>query len=152
MCILIDGTARESCAAGSSALADYHNAGTVKYQTMIKHTEELKIAISDNLGTLSGCFFANRLITDENRQEVTNVHNSSVDRAARLVDIIQRKVQLNHQNYDTFIDVLKQAGSDYYNDILSKLSETLRDYGNSFVPLSTIQISIANQILLIIIL
>ena len=64
---------------------------------------------------------------------MSQIKNDSVDgRAAQLVDIIQTRVQLNHQNYDKFICALNEAGSDNYKDILTLLSKTVHEgnYGN----------------------
>ena len=101
---------------------------------MIKCTVELKNALSNNLVNLSGYLLANGLISENIKREVTSEHYSVDDRAAKLVHLIQTKVKLNHQNYDKFVDTLKQADSVYYKGILKILSKTLREgnYGNSF--------------------
>jgi hypothetical protein len=119
----IDG--RESCAAGASALAEYADA--VKHQTMIKCTVELRTAVTKHLDTLSGHLLAKGLITTENDDRLRNTYTPEANRAAELVAIIQGKVKQNHQNYDTFVDTLTEADSDYYSDILKTLSKTLHE-------------------------
>ena len=123
---------RESCAADASALADC--AGIVKQQTMIKCTVALQKAVSNNLVDLSGYLLSDGLITPSNRRELTNQHTAVNHRAAKLVEIIQEKVQLDHTNYNKFIDILKKADSVYYSEILTILSGTLHEgnYGNYF--------------------
>ena len=145
----------ESCADDASALAEYPD---VKYQTLIKRTMELKTAVSNDLVNLSGHLLAKGLISGNSKCEVTNDYTPEANRAAKLVDMIQKKVQLHHENYDEFVATLKQANSEYYKDILKILDETLREilretlhegnYDNSFSTIEynslTLQISIAN--------
>lgn len=126
------------CAAGASALAVY--ADVVKYQTMMKCTVELITAVSETLVNLSGHLLSKGLITTEIRDQLRNQHTQTGDRAADLVDAIQKKVQLHHENYDKFVATLKQADSVYYEDILKILDETLRKLqGNCDNSFSTIE-------------
>jgi hypothetical protein len=122
---------RESFPAGASALTD--SANTVEYRTMIKCTVKLRNAVSDNLVPLSGCLLSKGLITVDNERELRYIHTLEADRAAKLVQMIQGKVQLDHQNYHKFVDILKEEDSRYYSDILTTLTKTLREGNYAWV-------------------
>ena len=115
----------EFCAADASILADY--AGTVKHQTLIKCTVALRNVVSNNLVNLSGYLLKYGLISEDNEREVTNEFVSKAGRAAKLVDIIRSKVKESHENYDKFVETLKEAGSEHYKGILKMLDETLHE-------------------------
>ena len=105
---------------------------TAEYQTMIACTMELRNAVSNNLIQLSGHLLARGLITMEKYDELRNVMLSQASRAASLVELVQRRVQLDPQNYSKFINILKED-SEYYSDILRHLSEVYHSKGMSSV-------------------
>ena len=79
---------------------------------------ELRNAVTDDLIDLSGSLPVEGLIP---KYAATALRNRSIeesDRAAQLVDLIQRKVQLEPQNYQKFIDALGKGDKKYYSDIL----------------------------------
>jgi hypothetical protein len=83
---------------------------------------ELRNAVSNNLVPLSGCLLSKGLISRDNDSELRHKYTVNADRAAKLVEIIQGKVQLDHQNYNKFVDILEREGD--YDDILKTLSKT----------------------------
>lgn len=117
----------EFCAADASDCA-----GTMKHQTMIKCTVALRNAVSNNLVNLSGYLLKYGFISEDNEREVTNEFVSKADRAAKLVNIIRSKVKESHENYDKFVETLKEADSEYYKGILKMLDETLHE-GNIYL-------------------
>ena len=119
-----------SAAAAATALADCDV--TVEHQTLINCTMELRNAVSNSLIQLSGRLLANGLITQHNDSELRSRYILEADRAAKLVEIIQGKVQLDHHNYNKFIDILIEEDSDYYKDILTTLSKTFHQ-GNIYI-------------------
>ena len=101
------------------------SAGTVEYQTLISCTVELKRAVYKNLNQLSGCLLAKGLIRLNDDSDLRNEKNSEESRAATLVEIIQRKVDIDPQSYYTFIKILEEVeGSDYHCNTLRILRET----------------------------
>ena len=120
MCIVDD--LESSAAAAARSFAD--STVTVEYQTLITCTMELRNAVSNNLIQLSGHLLANGLITPHNDRQLRNRSVEIDERAAKLVEIIQGKVQLDHHNYNKFVDILKEEDSDFYKDILTMLNKT----------------------------
>ena len=101
---------------------------------MIACTVELRNAVSNNLIELSAYLHARELITEEKYDELKNISLSKASRAASLVELVQRKVQLDPQNYFEFINILKEDIA-YYSDILRHLSEVYHSKGMSSVPI-----------------
>ena len=100
-----------------------HTVGTVEYQTLISGTSKLRTAVSSDLIRLSGCLLAKGLISRDNDSELRNRHIEIADRAARLVELIQQKVNLDPQNYIKFIEVLKEDNCQY-SGILKFLNDS----------------------------
>ena len=112
---------------------------TPEYNTLISLTGELRCAVQSNLVPLSDSLKAEYLISPENASQLRNPMHPEAERAAKLVDIIQNKVQQNAQHYHTFVRVLDSQGREYYRDILSRLHEVYRqcsDNSQQPVPLS----------------
>ena len=107
---------------------------TAEYQTMIACTVELRNAVSNNLIQLSGHLLARGLITMEKHDELRNKMLPEASRAASLVELVQRKVRLDPQNYFEFINILKEDIL-IYSDILRHLSEVYHSKGMSSVPI-----------------
>ena len=99
---------------------------------MIVCTVELRAAVSNSLIQLSGYLLARGLITRDNDSYLRNEMSSMASRAANLVELIQRRVQLDPQNYFKFINILKEDSA-YYSDILRRLSEVYHSKGMSTV-------------------
>lgn len=98
-----------------------HALYTVEYQTLILCTPKLRTAASSDLTRLSGCLLAKGLISRDNDSELRNRHTEVADRAARLVELVQQKVNLDTQNYTKFIEILKE---NQFDDILKILSDS----------------------------
>lgn len=96
---------------------------STEYGTLISLTNELRCAVQDDLVPLSGRLVAEHLISPDNASQLRNPMHSEAARAAKLVEIIQNRVQQNAQHYHTFVRVLENQGLEYYRDILSRLRE-----------------------------
>ena len=96
---------------------------------MISCTSKLMTAVSGELVGLSGRLLAKGLISRHNYEEFLNRSIEASNRAARLVELIQQKVELDPQNYFKFIGILKED-SRYYSDILNILNRTYHSQGN----------------------
>ena len=94
-----------------------------EYRTLQHHTTDLCLAVKQNLTSLSGALFADKLITQGSSDDLRNPMHSIEDRAAKLVGLVQDKVQQDSQNYGTFIKVLQKDLSQY-GGILSSLKDT----------------------------
>ena len=97
-------------------------ADTLEYQTLISCTTKLRAAVCADLVCLSGCLLERGLILPGNASELTNRNVEEADRAARLVELIQHKVNLDSQNYVKFIDILEE-NRHHYSDILDILKK-----------------------------
>ena len=100
---------------------------TVEYNTLIKLTNELRLAVRSELISLTGTLLASRLISLDNDIELRNTAHSEVERSARLVELVQNKVRQNPHHYHTFIGIL-QGNQDQYRDILQKLEQLEQAY------------------------
>ena len=98
-----------------------------EYKTLLRHATDLRLTLQDNLNGLSIDFMSKDIITPDQSDELRNRQLPKADRAADLVSWILRKVQEDVGVYSTFTDILKKEGP-YYNVILRKLEETLKDY------------------------
>ena len=96
---------------------------------MISCTSELKTAVSSDLVGLSGCLLAKGLISEHNHSELRNRNIEEADRAARMVELIQRKVKLDRHNYFTFTGIL-EGDSRFYGEILHALKRKYHLQGN----------------------
>ena len=96
-----------------------------EYETLIRHTVDLQLAVKADLVSLGAELVSAGIITPSQYQETRNSYRSVDDRAANLVGYVQNKVHQNPQHYDTFIGVLMSDQSQY-GDILAKLQETRR--------------------------
>ena len=76
----------------------------------------------NDLVRLSGCLLEKGLISQENESKLRNRYVEEVDRAARLIDLVQQKVKLDSQNYVQFTSILEED-EHHYNDILRILRE-----------------------------
>ena len=89
----------------------------MEYSTLIDLTRELRLAVRPDLISLTGSLLAARLILLDNDIELRNTAHSEVERSARLVELVQNKVQQNPCHYHSFIGIL-QGNQDQYRDIL----------------------------------
>ena len=100
---------------------------SAEYETMIDLTSELRLAVRPGLISLTGSLLASRLISPDNDAELRDTsHSSEVVRSARLVELVQNKVQQNPCHYHTFIEIL-QENSDQYRDILQRLEQVYQE-------------------------
>ena len=93
---------------------------SAEYRTLVDLTSELRLAVGSDL---SGALLSSRLSSPDNDFELRNTLHSEAEQSARLIELVQNKVQLELSNYHTFIDIL-QSNSDQYRDILQKLEHT----------------------------
>jgi hypothetical protein len=90
---------------------------------MINLTSELRLAVRPDFTALTGSLLASRLISSDNDIELRDTaHFDVVARSARLVELVQNKVQQNHHHYHSFIGIL-QGKQDQYRDILQRLEQ-----------------------------
>ena len=96
---------------------------TTEYSTLIDLTSELRLAVGPEIISLTGHLLASRLISWDNDIELRNTAQSVVERSAKLVELVQNKVQQNPRHYYCFIGIL-QENQDQYRDILQRLEHT----------------------------
>lgn len=97
---------------------------TAEYKTIIKCTVKLITAVKNNITALSCHLLSNELISSDNDTDLRNTQLSELDRAARLVDLVRCKVQLNPANFHKFIGILEEEKQSFEN-IIADLKETL---------------------------
>lgn len=95
---------------------------TVEYNTLIKLTSELRLAVRSELISLTGALLASQLISLDNDIELRNTAHSEVERSARLVELVQNKVRQNPHHYHSFVGIL-QGNQDQYRDMLQQLED-----------------------------
>ena len=100
---------------------------SAEYSTLVDLTSELRLAIRSELISLTGSLLAARLISPEGDTELRNTAHSEIERSARLIELIQNKVQQNPRHYHSFIGIL-QGNQDQYRDILQQLEHTYQEY------------------------
>ena len=100
---------------------------TAEYSTLIDLTSELRLAVRSELISLTGSLLASRLISPECEAELRNTFHSEVERSARLVELIQSKVQQNPRHYHSFIGIL-QGNQDQYGDVLQRLEQAYQEH------------------------
>jgi hypothetical protein len=113
-----------SCSLGNpvETVASTTSTVSVEYQTMISCTTKLRTAVCHDLVQLSGYLLEKGLISQESDSGLRNRSVEEVDRAARLVDLIQQKVKLDSRNYVQFTSILEED-KHHYSDILRILKE-----------------------------
>ena len=117
-----------------------------EYQTLLSCTSELICAVRSDLTGLSGRLRTEGLISANNCSELRNRNVEEADRAARLVELVQIKVELNSQNYFKFICVLERE-SRYYSDILRILHDKHHSIGN-MTSFQLLQLNYNNNLLI----
>ena len=98
-------------------------ANSAEYRTLKKHTVDLRLAVKSDLVGLGGTLFASDLITKVDCDNLTNQSISKDNHAAKVVGLIQDKVEQDPRNYHTFISALEKDSS-HYNAILQTLNKT----------------------------
>lgn len=96
---------------------------STEYTVLVRHTADLQLSIKFHLTTLGAECVSKQLITPDQYSEVRNSHQEVVDRAAKMVELLQNKVQRNAQCYHTFTAILEKHLTEY-GDILPKLQAT----------------------------
>ena len=105
-----------------------------EYNTLIELTGDLRVAVRSHLTYLSGVLLAKHLISPDDDHYLRNQLHSEADRAAKLIELIQNRVQQNPKHYNKFICVLQDGACQVYADILHKLDQVLQRHqcnGNS---------------------
>ena len=93
----------------------------VEYHTIEKLYSKLTLAVQDNLATLTTQLFAKSLISDENRYKLTSRGaESKHEAAAGLLSLVMRKIRLSPENYNIFVEYLKEDQS-LYREVLQEL-------------------------------
>lgn len=100
----------------------YTMSNTPEYKTLIQCTQQLRRAVQSEITTLSGQLLAAGLITFDAETELRKASKSETERAARLVNTVTSRVQLNPRSYHSLIDILSRESR--FNDILQTLNET----------------------------
>ena len=111
---------------------------TAEYRTLQSLTNELSLAVKQDLTGVCGALFSVGLITRGICDELGNALLPKRERAAQLIGIIQDKVQEGPHNYQMFISVLEKQGLTQYGDILHKLEDTYK----GMISLSTLNITV----------
>ena len=97
-----------------------------EYETLVECSEKLRVAVQNSLTSLSCHLLEKHLITPEHDNELRNGRTGEPERAARLVELVRHKVELDHENYYTFVSIL-EADSGYYNEILKFVKSKLEE-------------------------
>ena len=105
-----------------SQLLSFVITDTTEYKTIISCTAVLRTAVQSNLTELSGHLLGQQLITSNSDKELRNGMLEESTRAAKLVELIQNKVELNPDNYHAFIKALEEDKQNY-QDILKVMKE-----------------------------
>ena len=100
---------------------------SAEYKTLIDLTNQLRLAVRSELISLSGSLLSARLISPDSDTELRNTAHSEEERSAKLVELVQKKVQQNSRHYCSFIGILK-GNQDQYGDIVQQLEHTYQEY------------------------
>ena len=100
---------------------------SAEYKTMIDLTSQLRLAVKSELISLSGSLLSKWLISPEGDAELRNINLSEVQRSAKLVEMVQYKVQQDSRHYWFFIGILKE-NQDHYRDILQLMEHTYQEH------------------------
>ena len=112
---------------------------TAEYRTLQSLTNELSLAVKQDLTGVCGALFSVGLITRGICDELGNaLLPGKEERAARLIGIIQDKVREDPHNYQIFINVLEKRDMTHYGDILRNLQGTYK----GMISLSTLNITV----------
>ena len=106
-----------------TTINDADTPNSPEYDTLIKSTPVLKLAVQDHLSLLSGHLLSRHLISTEQDSELRNEMHSEANRAASLVGMLLDKVKVNSSCYHTFIEVLEGCG-ELFIDIVKHLKDT----------------------------
>ena len=87
---------------------------TKEYQTLVRCTVDLELAMKMELISLGAELVSAELITPEQYHEARNLHIPLSVRAANLVYFIQIKVQQDPECFHVFVDVLKNTSINKY--------------------------------------
>ena len=98
---------------------------SAEYQTLVRHTADLQLAVRENLTRLGGNLVSVMLLNSDQYAKIRSQHNAIEDRAADLVEFLKIKIQQNPDNFRTLTDVLNKDQNEYYY-ILEKLEHTYK--------------------------
>ena len=90
---------------------------------MIACTAKLTNEIADDLDVLCPRLVTAKLIGKNQLRDYTNEHNSALNRAAKLVSAITDRVNLDTENFDTFVRVLEEDEINRYKVIVKDLKQ-----------------------------
>lgn len=97
---------------------------SAEYRALIRLTPDLQLAVKAQLISLGAQLVAVDLITRGNYSYLINPMLEEEYRAAKLVELIQQKVQQDSRWYQTFIDVLEKDHSQY-SGIVGSIQRTV---------------------------
>ena len=105
---------------------------TPEYMTMVRCTRALRTAVQTQLFSLGASLLSAGMISTDNDSDIRNTMHSEPERAARLIEILQLKVELESQTFHTFLSILDKD-RDIYKGILKMLREKYQSFctGNS---------------------
>lgn len=115
-------------AAEDSAMGSSEN--SAEYRTTRRLARDLQLAFQNDLTNLSLSLQGTdpMLLTANNAAEVRNKMLTDAERAAKLVQYIQVKVESDPNCYHALVEVLTR-NSRYYSSILEKLNKTFVEEG-----------------------
>ena len=128
--------------ARSSVVRCIMEGNSTEYKALIALTTDLRLAVRSDLISLSGALLSSRLISTDNEAELRNTVHSEAERSARLVELVQNKVQQSAHHYHTFVGILCE-NQDHHADILKKLDQHVchsrrQDKGKSIIMCESI--------------
>ena len=106
-------------------------ANSPEHRTIVQCTPKLIIALQDDLNVLSGELLAAGLINGNNAAALAIPSIGVAERAAQLIGFVRNKVELEAENYHSFIQVLKQRQDDHKN-ILKILDDRYKDLSGEY--------------------
>ena len=105
-----------------------------EYETLVRHSADLHLAVKMQLVSLGAKLVSAELITPDQYQEIRNRSIVLEAPTAHLVDLLQVRVQQHPRWYDVFIAILDEDYS-LYGGIVEELQKTCRKMQRS--PAST---------------
>ena len=97
---------------------------TPQYKKMLEHTPSLTNVLADgsNIVRLAGELVRAGLISKANERKMLNTAVDADIRAAELISMVTTKVDLNSQNFTTFLEALGKDQATY-GDILTNMKK-----------------------------
>ena len=99
---------------------------TPEYLTFNAYISDLRLAIQSDLINLGLHLMSCGLISSENELSIRNTVHSDVERAARCLELVQRRIEEDQSNFEQFLQILKRTLK--HQSILLKVQETHENY------------------------